>query len=537
MPDSDTTQVSVDVGAMLASLGPAGVLVLAVLALVLLGKSEAARRAVKRSVRALYRRLSVVLWARHLGIPYGLARRLHRAQWGGIVESRGLSGLARGKVAKTPYGVRVALHLNGRLNQPVVAAQTVQIAAALGLSARAVSIKSAGREDRATLEIMVRDPLADAILWTPPNGVVRLADKMKLSVSRSGTPIALDVKNRIGIFGTSGSGKSCVQRLIGAHVAQAVDADMEVWDLKYGLESQHFEGKAHRITSVEDAVARTEWLLEDEFEHRADIMRSKGTSSWKETPESPARVIMVDEGNVIIREFSDMERKRFFRAVEQGRALGVYFVWATQFPKHTNLPTELRSQLNITICMSLTSVKESRVIFDDEQWQPHKLPGKGWLLMQSDAQRYPVESRAVWLDEDVFKGIAPKGQPVSKTRTAPVFKETPAVPMGTAVGDSLMKYAIPEGQPLVPPVSPTRGQPKTVGDTAAELSLSALLLSDRPLGVREIARGIGKDPATVSRALAKLAESGSVVKSDDGKFTIPTLPVNDRSAQPEHTEE
>ena len=99
---------------------------------------------------------------------------------------------------------------------------------------------------------------------------------------------------------------------------QAVDAELEIWDLKFGTESQHYQGKAHRVTTVDEAAARVDWLLDVEFPRRAALMAAQGTSSWKESPTTPAMVLMVDEGNVIIREFKDDQLKRFFRVAEQG---------------------------------------------------------------------------------------------------------------------------------------------------------------------------------------------------------------------------
>lgn len=490
-------------------LGPHGTAALVVLAAVLLLRSKAVRGALWRAARRLLRRLArwvgLVLWAWRLRIGVRLAWRLQLERWNAMVDARKLPGLRRGKVRRTAAGIVVHLTLNGALTFDVVSSRLDQLEAGLGVRRGSARLKAASRADRAQLHIVTRDPLAKPVAWTPPVEPVRLADPVRLSVTPFGDVVEVDVRQRIGVFGTSGSGKSCVQRVLAAHVVRAVDADLVVMDLKFGTESQHFAGKARRITDIAEAAGFTEWLIDAEFPRRAARMQQLGTSSWQESAEEPALVVMVDEGNVLTREFSRDQLKRFFRAVEQGRALGVYFLWATQYPKATNLPTELRSQLNVRICLVLNSSEESAMVFKDEVddgWAPHKLPGPGWLLIKSDRHRAPEESRSVWLDEKTFRALEP-GRPVPATAGAPAAAA--AVPMA-------------KDAPETAGAAPAAAAPRTA-PTVADLAWSVLLLADRPLGVRELAREIDRDPGAVQRALNRMAAAGDVRRTEDRKYT------------------
>jgi hypothetical protein len=508
--------VEIDLHWVVSTLGLEGCAVLVALGLLLLGSTKLGRRAMRAAGRRLARYIRVTVWGARLGIGYRLASRLQIERWDGMVNARKLPGLKRGKVRRTPGGIAIRLTLNGALDLDAVRSRTSQLETGLGLRRGSARIKPTSRADKAVLDIVLRDPLAKPILWQPPKTVVRLTDPVKLSITPFGDAVTLDVKQRLGIFGTSGSGKSCVQRLLGAHVVQAVDADLEIWDLKFGVESEHYEGKAHRVTTVEDAVARVDWLLDQEFPRRAAIMTAKGTSTWKETPSDRALVVMVDEGNVIIREFTTEQKKRFFRVAEQGRALGCYLIWATQYPKATNLPTELRSQLNVRICLKLNSSEESELVFKEEAgqgWEPHRLRGVGWLLIKSDNHREPEESKAIWLSESVFRTIG------TKTLLEPAQAAFPPRPTYDPTVH-LNGPQIPAQTPVVPEVKKPERAKLEVKVTVADEIRMALGFSPEPLGNNEIARQIGRDRGAVSRAIAKLADAGEVTANQDKKYSL-----------------
>lgn len=496
---------------LLSSLGPNGIIVLASLAAFLLLRNRSIRKAAYRLVQSALRRLARTIrhwmWARRYGIPLRVAARLLDVErWDGMVTARQLPGLKRGKIRRSPSGVTVNVTLTRSLTLDTVAGRTSQLEAGLGLRSGSVRVLGTGRMDHAVLELTVRDPLARPLLWEAPAGPVRLADPVHLATTPQGDHVTLDVRNRIGVFGTSGSGKSCAQRLIGAHVIQAVDADLCVIDLKQGLESQHFDGKARRITTTAEAAAFTDWLLDVEFPRRAARMLQLKTSAWRETPHDRALVVMIDEGNQITRDFKADQLKRFFTAVEQGRALGVYFVWVTQFPKSTNLPTELRSQLNVRVCLRLESSQESAVVFKDEMaqgWEPHKLRDH-WLLVKSSKHRTPVEAKAVFLDEKRFRGIAPD-TPLSGAQ-APTPAPAPA----------------PAGKVTPASTTPTRTAPAPVpkAPTVADDITTVLLVSTEPLTLSEIARRADRSKAAVHAALGKLTDAGAVTRDIDGLYQL-----------------
>lgn len=487
----------------------------------------------------------VKIQAHRLDIPYELARKLQADNWKAMCKARKLSGLERGELERTPYGVAVHVKFNGALDFPTAQRGTDQIETGLDVTAGTVRLRRGATAGRGILDVRIRDPLADGVPWEAPAVPVRLAHPLRLAMTPFGDTVELDLKQRIGVFGTSGSGKSCVQRLIGAHVAQAIDAELEIWDLKFGIESQHYEGKAHRVTTVEDTVDRIEWLLGAEFPRRAAKMRERGVSEWTETPWDPARVIIIDEGNVLVRGFRDWrpERvegeptqpgakplERLFTAVEQGRALGVYFVWATQFPKAASLPTEIRSQLNATVCLKMRTSEEAAVVFKDDVsdgWCPQDLLGPGWLLVKDDAHTVPVDAKSAWLSVDEFRTVpssVPDSGPDPDRTEAPVrtagaslyadgfgLSGTDGQDSGTDEGLSRT-----DGQDSPGQDSGTGGLSGT-GQTAVSLDVWLVLsVSPDSPGQSELSRRTGRSKSAVHAALKKMTDEGSVVQDGVG---------------------
>lgn len=456
------------------------------------------------------------LQAHKLDIPYELACHLQVDNWRTMCKARKLYGLERGDLEKTPYGVAVHVKFSGALDFAAVQGKTDQLEAGLDTESGSVRLRRGATAGRGIVDVRIRDPLADGVPWEPPSVPVRLASPVLLAKTPFGDVLELDLKQRIGVFGTSGSGKSCVQRLIGAHVAQAIDADLEIWDLKFGVESQHYEGKAHRVTTVDDAVDRLDWLLNTEYPRRAAKMRERGVSQWAETPWDPARVIVIDEGNVVVRGFRDWSPEKIeggptgpketpltdlFTLVEQGRALGVYWVWATQYPKASSLPTEIRSQLNSTVCMKMRTNEEAAVVFKDdvrEGWAPHDLLGPGWLLLKDDAHTVPVDAKAVWLSVDAFTSVraavpdAGQTAPPVRTPGASLSTDCPAPVLGLS--------AVPD---------------RTASTVSLDIWTVLLLSGDSP-GLSELARRTARSKAAVHTALGKMTEDGTVVKDGAG---------------------
>lgn len=437
------TAQGTDLGAsgLLIQLGPTGLVVLLAVGAVLLLRSKAGRGAagkvLSRAGRAVVRFVRISLWAGRLRMPLRLAYRLQPEHWQEMCAARKLAGLKRGRVKRTPMGVDVLVTLGGALTLEALTARIKDLETGLGTRRGAVRVEGRDSAHKATIRITVRNPLARMVRWIVPNGPVSIKDDARLSMNPFGEWTEIDLRQRILIVGASGSGKSSVQRVLAAPVILAVDADLEVWDLKQGTESQHYEGKAQtRITTAEQAIERLGWFMGSELPRRAAVMRRLKTSTWPTSSEHRDRIVMVDEGAALVRALEKDELARFFTFLEQARAFGIYLWWATQFPKGTNLPTELRSQMSAVIALKMRRQSESRVVFEDltkEGWMPHRLPGKGWLQLLDDDHQDPEESRAAFITEKQFRSLPTTEGPAPTPSTPKVnLRKPPTAPQAAA---------------------------------------------------------------------------------------------------------
>jgi DNA translocase FtsK/SpoIIIE-like protein len=493
-----------------------------------------AGRMTRKAARRFVRWLKVSQWAARMRMPVRLSHRLQQDRWRQMVEDRQLAGLKRGKVKRTPLGVSVRVTMNGKLDTTLVVAKVNALEAGLGLKHGSVRVEPDAYAHQATLHLVLRDPLRKPVAWPVPALPVSSLDLARLSMTPWGEWVGVNLRQRILIVGASGSGKSTVQRVLAASIVMAEDADLEMWDLKLGLESQHYDGKAvRRIINAEDCAARIEELMQVELPRRAKILTDRGTSTWVPSGTDRDLVIMVDEGAALIRELSEAQLDRLFTFVEQARAFGIYLWWATQFPVAENLPTKLRSQLNCVIALKMERASESRVVFEDltkAGWTPHRLKARGWLLIRDEDHQAPDESRAVLITEAQFKAIVPVHQaPVP----APVLlafvpsaglvipampTRPPLIPAQVTVQDSLDAYPPMPSEP--PKVPAPRSQDASPAD-----KLLRLLAQAGPHGMtaKELEIGTGISRSLTFALLGVLAEDGHVVKPRYGRYAAAAI--------------
>ncbi|WP_331718156.1 FtsK/SpoIIIE domain-containing protein (plasmid) [Streptomyces sp. NBC_00138] len=534
-------------GQLLNEVGPWGVVVLLALGgfllLKLLGKGgrgwlgKLIRASLKAAIRTFLRYVRVSLWAARLRIGIRLAVRLQPDRWRAMCEARKLTGLKRGRVKRTPMGVDVRVTLGGSLTLESVVARIKDLETGLGTRRGAIRVEPTESAHKAVVRITVRNPLAGNVKWPRPAAPVSITTPARLSMNPFGEWTEIDLQQRILIVGASGSGKSSAQRVLAAPVILATDADLEVWDLKQGTESQHYEGKADvRITSPESATARLHWFMEHELPRRSGVMQSLNTSTWPTSPTHRDRVVMVDEGAALIRALSDDDLELFFTFLEQARAYGIYLWWATQFPKATNLPTELRSQMSALIALKMRRMSESRVVFEDlskEGWTPHRLPGKGWLLLHDDDHQEPEETRAAFIHEREFRDLRPEhAAPTAPAIEAPPVR--PAIPAGKAAP---VVPPMPSAPPTIPAPrvdvtkhapAPTPAPAETpaavpAADAGSAADAVRLALADAPpAGIKtpELILSTGRQKSAVYAALQELQDDGIVVKVGHGRYAL-----------------
>jgi hypothetical protein len=559
----ETPALDLDLSAILDTIGPKGTVVLLALGSFLLwrvlrrlgggrggrtyvypaGERHRLLRWVGRLFRGLMlgvvRFVRITLWSAWMRLPIRLAHRLQPDRWVAMCEARKLTGLKRGKVRRTPMGVDVHIKLGGSLRLDTLVARVPDLETGLGVRRGSVRIEPTEYAHKALVRITVRNPLARPVPWVAPVGPVSITDPAKLSMNAFGEWTELDLQQRILIVGASGAGKSSVQRVLAAPVVMAYDADLEVWDLKQGTESQHYEGRATvRVTTADECRVRIAHLREVEIPRRARILQELGTSTWPTSATHRDLVIVVDEGAALIRDLELDELRSLFTLLEQARAYGIYLWWATQYPKSSNLPTELRSQMSAVVGLKVRRASESRVVFEDlvrEGWAPHRLRGKGWLLLLDDEHSDPEETRAAWLDERQFRALTPMGG-ASPAPAAAAVPPMPTEPPGPAIlppsahEPTVGLRPVGEGDyllapPLPAPVAPAPAPPAPAAEELDTPEAVAVALITAPAGgmtVAELVMATGRQKSQVYSSLQQLQDEGRAVRVARGRYGLPT---------------
>ncbi|MFC4494019.1 hypothetical protein ACFPA8_07725 [Streptomyces ovatisporus] len=425
----ESTAVSVVLG-LAELLGPWGVVTVITLGWLML-KSRKARKGTGKVVGKLMGRLTarvvryfrITLWAARMGIGIRLALRLQKERWRKMTENRQLVGLKRGKVQRTKVGVDIHVAYGGKLTADYVQDKLTAIETGLALRKGSTRLVEGATQNRGVLRISTRGVLPKVLPLDVPQGRVSIKDPHRLAPNEFGEWTTLNLCQRILIVGASGSGKSSAQRVLSLPVILAEDAELEVWDLKKGVESQHYDGLAvHRVIDADGCVERIEQLLSEELEWRAREMKLLGTSTWPTSRTHPVRIIMIDEGAAPVRELTVKQLKQLVTLIEQARAFGVFIWLATQFPTDENLPTELRSQFSAVVALLMERASESRIVFEDgvkDGWAPHRLPGVGWCLLRDAKHRTPDVYKLPFIDEAVFRDIEPgKANPAPREPVA-----------------------------------------------------------------------------------------------------------------------
>ena len=218
------------------------------------------------------------------GVPGQLMRRLQKDAWTKMCSARQMSGLMWTGVEESPFGVRVGVEFEGMMNFSKAQAAVSQIEAGLDVVPGSVVPKIGVTAGRGWVEIRTKEPFPDGVGWVAlPTGRTRLAEPVHVATDPDGEKIYISAKQRILITGTSGAGKSSLQRVLGAHVIQSEDANLEFWDFKR-TEAAPYEGKARCVTTVREVIERIEWLMDEEYVRRADLMVSEKATEWVESP-------------------------------------------------------------------------------------------------------------------------------------------------------------------------------------------------------------------------------------------------------------
>ncbi len=535
----------IDLSHLLAELGPKGLVVLLAvggfLLLWVIGKTarrwlaKTIGKLIRKLMRAVVRYATVSMWAGRMRMPVRLAIRLQPERWRLMCEARKLAGLKRMKVRRTSVGIAIRVRFGAGLDLAAVAAKLDQLETGLGLKRKSLRIEPDEYANKATLHVVLRDPLAKPTPWPGhPSADIRVP--VSLGLMPHGDEVTLNLRQRIAIAGTSGSGKSVFARVLGGAAALSKNARLTYIDLKKveAAQWEHLADTATTPAQVESVIA----ALRERLDIRLKLMAEHGIDDHTPTPADPDEVIVVDEGAELVRAGLDDAITQLTSMAQMGRAAGFHLWWLTQYPTADGMPTGIGTQANCIVALRVENKRVSDVILGQsmskEGWRADRLKGKGWNLIKDMDHSEPEPSRAYYVSAADVKGWrAPAGSPALAAapvrpaiEAAPVTVELPPMPTyAPLVGgwDSDMDEAVS----LTKVPAQSAGLPAAAPEPElTELSVPDAVraaLADAPsagMSAAELVVATGRGKSQVYAGLQELTDDGDAVKVGRGRYVL-----------------
>lgn len=355
--------------------------------------------------------------------------------WPRLARRIGRPGLAMTGTVGTRFGFR------GRLTWPrglyavkdiLGAAEAIE--GALGAQAGSLRLAPDGRSTHTVVwELVERDPHALPQDWRLPERVGRASDPLELGPFENGeiASVTRYVKGRgvrsMLLVGAPESGKS---GLVNLAVATNVCTD-DVWtaglDFKGGAELGPWRDALGFCTSTLSsaweflhALAAPGGVLDE----RGAILAETGLRSWDTDIHGPILDIVVDEAREFLGNAPPKVVDEFVSVANKGRALGVRFVLATQYPTLEALgSSQIRAAVRQRFVFRMESDSGEGYVVTGRV-RAEKIPADrpGTCYFQDGDMLYSRPVRIYWLDDGTVRATVE----VRRGRTAELDERTEA---------------------------------------------------------------------------------------------------------------
>lgn len=361
------------------------------------------------------------------GLPWWLSSR-KRAQvrmerniqdWPNLAERIGLGHTKMVGVTVTSSGYRGILNWpRGMHEAESVIKRASNIEGALAAPIGSVRLDFNGRDPNSVkFSVVLRDPHAEAQLWYPPSQGRRAEDPVPVGIKENGEVFYIrryipgkGVRHMMS-GGMTESGKSS---LINLDVAECAISDD--W-FQIGFDFKHVELTPWKpilgyfTTSIEQAraVVRAIAAPDGVMDERASIIAEReGPRSWDPDIDGPNISIPIDEFRNLVDGADAKTLSAFVRIATEGRALGIRFNLATQYPIVQAIGSSIiREQILHRFCFRMQSESGEAYVLPGHRVQAHKIPVErpGTCYAHGDVglERMPI--RVFYLDDEMVKTI------------------------------------------------------------------------------------------------------------------------------------
>lgn len=379
------------------------------------------------------------------GIPWWSSEtRLHQVRmeqklrdWPRLAKRISRPGLAMGQVVGTTFGFKGKFHWPGGLySVKEIMNSAESIEGALGAQRGALSLVQDGGSTNSVLwELAERDPHVLPQDWTIPTRVGRAADPVQLGPFKDGKTAefrryvkGVGIRHML-IGGAPGSGKSgAVNLIVGTNVCSDDIATVGM-DFKGGLELGPWaDTLEHCIKTPAEAE---EFLVAlaapgGGLDERAAIIADTGQRVWDTEIHGPILCIVVDELRELLGSCSAKTLNAFISVSNKGRALGVEWVLATQYPTVEAIgSTQNRQAIPIRLCFRMEDeTGEGYVLNTNARVRANEIPSdrQGTSYLQDGEVLYTKTLRVSWVSDNAVKTVVEE----RRGRTATVDERTDA---------------------------------------------------------------------------------------------------------------
>jgi DNA segregation ATPase FtsK/SpoIIIE, S-DNA-T family len=339
-----------------------------------------------------------------LGIPWWAHRR-RRARvrairtmqaWPGLADNMGLPGSKIASIVTDAWGWTGRIILRKGTTAAHAINQLPAIESGLGIQPGAARVTpDPARADRAVLRVIEKDPHAEPIPWKPPVSAT-ITEPFDLGLYEDGeNALANILRRNVLIAGMTGAGKSGLENIIQAKLAQCADAEPWGIDMKGGMELQPWAGTLKELAVTPGQAIGLLAKAVAELDRRAALLTRLSLRTWEPTPDAPAIEILIDE----YAELSPDAQEHADSIARRGRAPAVSLIIATQRPTQAAMGgNAVRSQMDVRICLRVRERRDTDLILGAGSlaagWDAHALTLPGTFYLSDPEHTIPRRARA-----------------------------------------------------------------------------------------------------------------------------------------------
>lgn len=389
-----------------------------------------------------------------LGIPWWTSDR-KRTQvkiegnlrdWPTVAKRIGRDQLKPVGVVMTPIGRRGRfVWPNGTYEVDAVIRDKSRIEGALGAERGTLRMELDGRSTNSVRwQVIEQDPHSAAQPWPLPTHLGKASEPMVLGPREDGEMAKVQrfvpgvgARNML-VAGQQGSGKSSLINLEVATIAVAEDEFGIGFDFKEVELTPWKPVLGFMTASVEKARALVMAITEDEIGLLATRQRKlakRGARCWndKGVYDGPVISIVVDEAKDLLGMGDAKLVDRFALIGTKGRALGVRFVLATQYPTLEAIgSSQIRQQIRHRFCFRMQDENGEGFVMPGHSVRadriPDDRPGTTYFLNSDKLESMPI--RILYLDDGTVSavasaraGLTPELDPESEASLVALFPE------------------------------------------------------------------------------------------------------------------